>query len=57
MLLQLDVAHLETSLLNLDAPLNAAQIITIYKKKIKKQQKENIKRENKGKKIKTNCKR
>ena len=39
MLVQRDVAHLERSLLNCDAPPNAAQKITINKKKIKKEKK------------------
>ena len=51
MLVQLDVTHLETSLLNFDAPANAVQIITITKRRTKRRI-----RENKGKKIKINDK-
>ena len=39
MLVQRDVAHLEMSLLNFDAPSNAVQIITITKRRTKRRRK------------------
>ena len=41
MLVQLDADHLETSLLNSDADINAAQIIQYNKKKNKKKKNKN----------------